>query len=1124
MKTDKLKQEQLIKAPFLPEPCLIKKIVIQKSHVRLEVLTETTNRYLQKLLTKEQVEQIVLIKSHQFSLSENSEDFFYLIEANRIRLAHQFDPLLAINVSQVDPLPHQIEAVYNYILNRPKVRFLLADDPGAGKTIMAGLTLRELQQRHLVDRCLIVSPGHLQEQWQREMKEKFRLNFRIINRDVIRAQWAENVWEENNFCITSMDFAKQEDIKLYLTNVQWDLIIVDEAHKMAAYKYGDKIKRTNRYKLGETLTDETINMLFLTATPHKGDEENFRLFLNLLEPGLYSNVDMVKKMVDDKENSIFLRRLKENLRNFEGQKIFPPRNVKTVEFRLNPEEKLLYDQVTTYVQKHFDRARENRHITFALMILQRRLCSSVNSVYESLKRRRNKLEKILDYPEEIEANPEKFRRVRELSNEEYDEEYSDLTDSEREDIEKKLEMLTYADNIEQVKEEIGVLEDLIKQAEITIENRIESKLDKLNEKILEPLGNRKLLIFTEFKDTLYYLERILRSWGYSVTKIHGGMDLQSRIDAENEFKHDSQIMVATEAAGEGINLQFCSWMVNYDIPWNPNRLEQRMGRIHRYGQDHEVYIFNLITKDTMEGQVLDKLFKKLDSMREYMGSDQVFDVIGELFADRDLKGLMEDAITQQRTIDEITQKIDQDDVEERIRIFEKIMLKSLATEHLDMTSIEKKQIDAHENRLVPEYIEEFFTKFFERLGGRYTKREEYYNIRNVPYDLKRFNDDTNFVKRYGKVRNKYRRVVFDKDSINSPKDEFVAPGHPLLEAVNEYILRELNKSSRKFSVFADPDNEKEGIIWFVLGEITEGSGEPAGRRIFSLFQNKAGEFKKINASVLWDLKPIQQESISDELKELIQTPTQVDDFVLNNILIPYKEEVQEKRDHAADIKEKYGIQSLKNQIMELKEKNVEFDKRVREGDISVKGQITKNKRKIRNIEKKQEKLKQEITHQRHLTVSAPQILGATIVLPINNANIEQTTASMSSNKEIEEVGMEVAERFEKDNGRRPEIVAEENLGFDIRSWRENEEGEEEIARYIEVKARAGIGKISITPNEWLKAKRFKDSFWLYIISNAGTDKPELKKIQNPAEKFKSEEIAAVVRYIISKEKWEAIGE
>ncbi len=302
MDADQLKVDQVIEAPFLPGSSIVKKIDIRSNHIRLEVKYENSNKYKEMLLEESQVDQIDLVQQSQFVLSDNSEDFFYLIEANRIRLAHQFDPLLAINVSQVDPLPHQIEAVYDYIINRPKVRFLLADDPGAGKTIMAGLALKELQQRHLVDRCLIVAPGHLKEQWMREMKERFRTKFQIIDRNQMRSRWSENVWEETDFCITSIDFAKQDEIVQSLSNVHWYLVIVDEAHKKAAYKYGEKVKKTKRYKLGEVLSRETFNMLFLTATPHKGDEENFRLFLNLLEPGMFSDLQMVQDTIQDEEN------------------------------------------------------------------------------------------------------------------------------------------------------------------------------------------------------------------------------------------------------------------------------------------------------------------------------------------------------------------------------------------------------------------------------------------------------------------------------------------------------------------------------------------------------------------------------------------------------------------------------------------------------------------------------------------------------------------------------------------------------------------------------------------------------------------------------------------------------
>ncbi len=806
---------QLITAPFLPASAEVKKFESRPGYYRLEVLLrDGSKQYLPKNISPAQLAQIQVLERNPVALTDNAEDFFFLIEAHRLRLAYQFDPQLAVSISQVDPLPHQIEAVYHYILESPRIRFLIADDPGAGKTIMAGLVLKELQYRRLVRRVLIVAPGHLKYQWQREMKERFSLSFAIIDRARMESAWGENVWQERDLCLTSIDFIKQETIRATLNGVQWDMVFVDEAHKMSAYAYQGrarvKIDKTKRYQVGEILSRQSNHLLFLTATPHRGDEENFRLFLDLLRPGFFAQAELLRQSVKNKDNPIFIRRLKEDLKRFDGKQIFPPRYVKTVPFRLTEAETELYNRVTRYVQNYFDRAKENRSISFALMILQRRLTSSTHAIYESLKRRKARLEELLTLPEKIRQD-EDYLRLSDLD----EDDLADMSDEERSQLEERLEHLTLARNIDDVKAEIEQLEALIVQAEQVRAQEIESKLVGLRDNVLRNLGDRKLLIFTEFRDTLTYLVEKLQARGYSVTTIHGRMNMDARIEAEREFRDKTQIMVATEAAGEGINLQFCSWMVNYDIPWNPNRLEQRMGRIHRYGQQYEVNIFNMVTRDTREGLILDRLFEKLERMREDLG-DRVFDVIGEVIPGVRLDELLRQAVFSQRRIEEIEQEIEAVDVAATRQLLDKVSLTSLATRHIDYSGLLKEKLTAKENRLVPEYVEDYFLRAFRRLGGQIERRGETYSISSTPYDLRRWGDDYDFKAAYGRVFREYRRLTFEKAyAQHHPEAEFIAPGHPLLEAINETILATFGGDAANYAVFGDPEGQREGVFWFV---------------------------------------------------------------------------------------------------------------------------------------------------------------------------------------------------------------------------------------------------------------------------------------------------------------------
>jgi superfamily II DNA or RNA helicase len=1154
-----LVEGQQIAAPFLSEVAEVKKFEARTGYYRLEVVLQDGNQTYQSLgITDEQLAQIQVVERSPLAQTGNAEDFFFLIEAHRIRLAYQFDPQLAVSVSQVDPLPHQIEAVYHYVLDSPRIRFLIADDPGAGKTIMAGLILKELQYRRLVRRTLIVAPGHLKYQWQREMKEKFGTSFAVVDRGRMESAWGENVWEERDQFITSIDFVKQEAVKATLHGVQWDLVIVDEAHKMSAYAYHGrdriKIDKTKRYQVGEVLSRHANHLLFLTATPHRGDDENFRLFLDLLRPGFFAQAGLLRESVEGKDNPVFVRRLKEDMKRFDGSAIFPPRHVHTVPFRLTVAELELYNAVTHYVQDYFDRSKENRSITFALMILQRRLTSSTHAIYESLKRRKARLEELLELPERIRGD-EDYLRAQNIS----EEELEDMAEEERLRIEERLEHLTIARNIEDVKVEIAELERLIAQAEQVRAQEIESKLVGLRDKVLKYLGERKLLIFTEFRDTLEYLAGKLRAWGYSVITIHGQMNMDARIQAEHDFRDNAQILVATEAAGEGINLQFCSLMVNYDIPWNPNRLEQRMGRIHRYGQNYEVHVWNMISRDTREGQILERLFEKLGRMRESLGSDRVFDIIGEIIPGARLDELLKDAILNQRRMEEIEVHIEAVDEGSTRQALERVFMTSLATRHIDYTGILKETLAAEENRLVPEYVEDYFLRAFRRLGGTVERRGQTYHLPSVPYDLRRWGDNYNFKTAYGQIFREYRRVTFDKGYARQHAEaEFVAPGHPLLEAVNETILSTFAGGTDRYAVFGDPEGQRQGVLWFVEGEVTDGAGQPAGRRVFCLYQAVDGMIQMVNPAILWDHEPLSSphpsgspleggrgEEVPPEIAALLQQRDAIEDHVVAQVLFPFREEIGQRRARETQVKEKYGLRSLDYLIQESNQKILDYQMRQTTGE-QVELPLLNEQRNLEGLQQRRGDLEREIRLERNLTVGEPRFLGAAVVLPLvaadPEAEVEVETITyeprppelapanegrveydagpgMRRDPEIEAVGMRVAMEYEQEQGWHPEDVSGENHGFDVRSTKYGPDGTFADIRYIEVKARARSGAIRLSANEWKKARHFDDKFWLYVVTEAGTDAPELHCLQNPAAHFQMDEDIFATGFIVPEDRW-----
>jgi Superfamily II DNA/RNA helicases, SNF2 family len=1113
MQDKSLREGNIIEGPFWPER--IRVISCKKVCTSVEIygVGLDSEHFYPRILTEADLEKIKWVELKERDFSGDAESFFLVTEGRRIRLAHQFDPLYAVNVSQIDPLPHQIDAVYFHILRHPRIRFLLADDPGAGKTIMAGLLLKELKQRGLVNRVLIVIPGHLKDQWIREMKEKFGETFKVIDRAVMEASWGRNVWLEENQAITSMDFAKQEDVMLSLAESMWDLVIVDEAHKLAAYEYGSrKITKTQRYKFGELLSKNSNFLLFLTATPHRGDPSNFRLFLDLLEPGFFATNEILMEAIRNRENPLFLRRLKEDLKTFDGTPIFPPRKVKTVKYRLSPDEKRLYNAVTEYVEKYYNKAleieeeRRRRNITFALLILQRRLASSVRAVRKSLERRKSKLEELLKREELIQEVGYVSEEVLE-----------DMPEIERwEKEEELLGKLTSSRTLEELKEEIDKLEELIRLAKEVEKKEIETKLNELRnvmeiEKIKEK--GEKLLIFTESKDTLDYLVEKIHEWGFDVTYIHGGMNLDKRIQAEHEFREKAQIMVSTEAGGEGINLQFCWLMVNYDIPWNPNRLEQRMGRIHRYGQQYEVHIYNLVAIDTKEGRILEKLLTKLEIIGQQMG--KVFDVIGDVVsaylpAGKTLQDLIIEAITNKRSLDEILQDFERVPDEEAIKRAREAALEGLATRYIDFSRILGEMRVAKENRLVPEYIEKFFLKAAEKLGVKVEMRKDgFWRIPNVPYELRNLPYD--FKIKYGVVFKEYGKFSFDKEKAFKGQAEFIAPGHPLLEAVIERIFEKYSGEVESGATFIDPSGMLDGFVWFLEGQINDGSGQVAGKRIFALYQDAQNNIKQVSPSILWDLKPANPTSL-----KTINVPVANEDaimaFAVENVLTKYLDEIKRQREHDAEIKRKYGLRSLQELILRSEEKLIEYETKRAKGIEIPEAVIQAERRKKEDFERRKAELEKRIIAETNLLLSPPKILGVARVIPQPPVEDE-----LKEDLEIEKMGMQIAMSFEFSQGRNPEDVSLQNLGFDIKS-----KASDGSYRYIEVKARGREGKIALTPNEWLIAQRLGDEYWLYIVVNVAT-KPELYTIQNPASKLKPSEEVEIVRYIVNKDDWKNVA-
>ena len=692
--------------------------------------------------------------------------FRLVSEAQRIRLAHLFDPVLAVHTSVVEPLPHQITAVYESMLPRQPLRFLLADDPGAGKTIMAGLLIKELIARGDLQRCLVVCPGSLAEQWQDELYRRFHLPFDILTNDKLEAARTGNWFLEANLVIARLDkLSRNEDVqhKLQAPDCRWDLVVCDEAHKMSATFFGGEVKYTKRYRLGQLLSGLTRHFLLMTATPHNGKEEDFQLFMALIDGDRFEG--RFRDGVHVAEVSDLMRRMvKENLLKFDATPLFPERIAYTVPYRLSDAEARLYAAVTDYVREEFNRAealendRRAGTVGFALTILQRRLASSPAAIHQSLRRRRERLESRLRELQVLQRGGQAAIAFAFTGPELDPEDVEDLDEAPENEIEaaeqEVLDQATAARSIAELKAEIETLKALEALALEVRRSGTDTKWRELASLLGEiftvgglvsriaepdvpygageipqptPSPRQKLVVFTEHRDTLSNLhDRITSLLGRegSVVTIHGGVGREDRLKAQEAFRHDPQVQVllATDAAGEGINLQRAHLMVNYDLPWNPNRLEQRFGRIHRIGQTEVCHLWNLVADETREGDVYRKLLEKLEQARQSLGG-QVFDVLGKLhFEGRPLRELMVEAIRYGEQ-PEVRARLETavDHALDRGRLQDLLEERALAHDAMDASRVQRIREDmvrAETRRLQPHYVESFFREAFQRLGWR----------------------------------------------------------------------------------------------------------------------------------------------------------------------------------------------------------------------------------------------------------------------------------------------------------------------------------------------------------------------------------------------------------------------
>jgi len=1065
------------------------------------------------------------------------------LEAYRINLAHLFDPMMAVHTSNVEPLPHQISAVYEAMLPRQPLRFVLADDPGAGKTIMAGLFIRELLMRADVKRILIVSPGSLTEQWQDELLEKFGLHFEIFSREKQEQCASGNYFEEQSQIIARLDqLSRNKDYQEKLKHTDFDMIVVDEAHKMSAHYFGSKINETGRFKLGKLLGSITRHFLLMTATPHNGKEEDFQLFMSLLDGDrFYGKFREGAHKVDISD--MMRRMVKEELLKFDGTPLFPERRAYTANYELSEQEEALYAQVTDYVRNEMNRAdniggKKKNTVGFALTQLQRRLASSPEAIYQSLKRLRKRLQDRLDEMKLVQRGHHVAETLAKYNvkdvPEDIDEASDEMLGGEYEEwVEDVVDQATAAETIDELEAEIISLKALESQARTVVQSGNDKKWEELSSLLQESpemytsSGNRrKMIIFTEHRDTLAYLvERISGLIGLpdAVVSIHGGTNRDDRRKIQEEFRNnpDVLVLVATDAAGEGVNLQNANLMVNYDLPWNPNRLEQRFCRIHRIGQTEVCHLWNIVAVETREGAVFQKLLEKLEVERAALGG-RVFDILGEAFDNVSLKDLLMDAIRYGED-PTVKAKMDQviDGALDTTHLEEIIKRNALVEQHMGMEelyAVKEEMEKAEARKLQPYFIRAFFTEAFNTLGGEMRTREAgRFEIRHVPASIRE--RDRVIGETRTPTLKKYERICFEKQNIRlhgKPMADLLHPGHPLMHSTTDLVLEAHRSKLKQGAVLVDPNDDGiEPKVLFMIDHslrqsVNDSSSDKAisvSRRLQFVELNQQGQAINAGWAPHLDLQPIDDYDLG-LIKDVFEAPwinNNLEALALNHAsthLVPeHYKEVKSRRERQVDkihaaVRERLvkEINYWTNSYLKLSA-DVEAGKQPRM-------QPENARRRAEELTARLEQRERELTAMRSVVSSTPVVIGGALIIPqgmlAKRKGETNFTADAAARSHIEQVAMQAVINAETGFGYEVKDVSAEKCGWDVTARPPLVDGKLLEDRHIEVKGRAkGQNTITVSRNEIIYGLNQTEKFILAIVIVDGDSHEGPFYIKNP---------------------------
>ncbi|MFW0859476.1 MAG: helicase-related protein [Dehalococcoidia bacterium] len=1067
-----------------------------------------------------------------------SEAVRLFVEGERLRYGHLFSSTFSVEIALIDPVPHQIVAVYQHMLSQPRLRFLLADDAGAGKTIMTGLYVREMLNRRLITRVLIVPPAGLVGNWKREMRTLFSLHFREVSGQDCRL---DNPFADHgsDLVIVSLDTLAGDKAFERLANPEtspYDLVVFDEAHKLSATRNADlTYDTTDRYKLAELLAGaeplqetrpprrlpwQAHHLLLLTATPHMGKEFPYYALWRLLVPNLLSTLEAFYKFPPESRANHFLRRTKEEMVRYDGQRIFPTRESNTVSYDFTESEGKLYEEMTSYIRTYYNRARMlNRSAArLAMSVLQRRAASSSWALLRSLERRLVRLEEYITAiianklsEREMQVQQERLK-VFDIEDQMTGEEETAQEGREQRDVaEDEAMAATTATNLAELQVEKLQVLSLVELARRVFEAGEESKFEKLRQIIQdERFKGEKLLIFTEHRDTMDFLVRRLEALGYTgeVAHIHGGMPYPEREAQVEEFRTRCRFMVATDAAGEGINLQFCWTTVNYDIPWNPARIEQRFGRIHRYKQTHDpVVLANIVANQTREGRVLKTLLEKLERIRKELGSDKVFDVIGRQFQGVSLSEIIMRAVVEDRA-DEESRAIEDLLTVQQVRTIEEsdAELRVGGDVACELPALIAQRGRDQFNRLLPGYVHRFLEKTAPRLGiGIAGDLANRFYFERLPLPLALALEE---------ATEGHRMPL----TIYKPEDDedvlFLRPGESFFDCYSAYFCERVSQDALRGATFVDPYATEPYLYHLAMVSTVRradpqfpeafGSDQVLEARLVALTQALDGEPGECPVELLMILRPathvtpLALPSHNQVDQALIRARTYLQDGVAQPMARQQAEQL------AALVKgsETFVQAGFDYQEAELLQSRARLRGRAQAGDAAARAGLETVKKKQHAIAAQRTRTLAVLHREPELVdVGEITLLAHALVLPSTDPADRQR-----HDKEVERIAMQVSRTYEESFGARvddvstPELAWQAGLdrhpGFDLLSHRPGSE-----KRCIEVKGRRGVGDIELTDNEWPKAANLRQEYWLYVVYDCATTQPRLLRVQDPFQKL-----------------------